>query len=1027
VATVLAAALVPVATNAIGGGVIVGAVVGAGIYAAAGYIDSRYIIPGLSGKGRAVGAGQRLLGLPVGPNEAGAPRIYAIGRRVRVPAHILWTSEKIRTDRPGGGTTLKAGTGVPQRHVYVDALIAVNDRKSIAVRQLVGNGKLMVYESRNLVVVTTSEMTYAQSGGNIVVSLSDIGQPDFVDRFAVDDFVRLTGFSSSAGPSVNGLAWNVVSISAHTYSTPGSLTLKPADGQSVTGAIGVGGNAASPASITRIDDMLIVDPDDLVLSTGTSATELRVSPFARPVADVLAVGDIVIYSDGTSDGIAPSPSPTTGWSRGPSTVIGFNGEATVRLGYASSFPSPLDGKWPRITYVTQQYAATGILPSDYVPSEHFYTGSDDQDSSPIIESEIGSGNVSAYRGIAFQELYDMDITQFGDSLPFQLEALIDVDSGMTWQEALTVCCERGGVSREFVDTLGVTPAPFEGYFMRGPVTGVSNMFPLLLAGQITTQERDGVICFQDTDRADVVQIENGSQFSDFGAFVGSPDTAIDKVRFSHAAREDLPTSIGVRHQDPDNQYTDGYQHFGLRGPASADHENRQELDLSNLVLTRKQARNLAATYMRRAWINSTTVEFMLPASYCDLLEGDLVTFTDDDGRDFLVRVVQRDIGTNFVVKVVGVIEQLDIAVVGSPVQSAAGYAPPPMPRPAVISSSVLDIGPLNDSDASSPSLYVAACAAQGSAWAGVSVFKSVDDEATWTFAGTISSENFIGVLTSDLPAWHPAEEDGSSTITWQEVADGGAFTADIENSTTLIPYVPYTDPDIIQYRYNWFAIVEPDGTTEVIGAQDVSQIDDSSFALTRLIRGLRGTWQQASRSHPAGSAIIGISEHSYSAGLKIDFPGYTAPRTINLRFVPPGKDLADVPSTSIVATWRNASPFDVRFLEKSIDGGTNDATFTTDHWTRTNVPLGSVGPYPLDETYEEYKFSVWDPSGNAIRRTWTITARGTGSSALRDKSVTYTAAQQTTDGYIPGPSTTFWVSIQQVGDYGTSRHNKRQV
>lgn len=1023
-ATVLAAALVPVAQGAIGGGAVVGAIVGAGIYAAAGYIDSRYIIPGLTGSGREQGQSPRMLGVPVGPNEAGAPRVFAIGRRIRVPAHILWQSSKVRTQSVGGGSTFKSGTSIPQRHVYVDAAIAVNDRQSLAVRQVVGNGKLMIFESRNLVIVTSSDMTYEVDSGRLVVEMADQSQPDFTDRFAINDFVQLDGFAPTGGTSPNGTAWRVMDVQPHTFTRGSYIELVSADGLTITGMTGNGGSAASPASVTRIDDKLIVDPADLVVTTTPSGGEVRVAGFYRAdVAEVFQVGDVVIFEN---------RSAAVPYRLGPTDVIGFNFPDTVRLiGSAPQTPDPSLVGFPRIVFATPQFAAAGILPSGFVPSEHFFDGSEAQGECPTIVAELGTGNVPAYRGVAFLELYDMDITVFGDSLPFQLEALIDVDAGMTWQEALTICCERGGVPREFVDTGDVTPAPFEGYYMRGAITGVSNLFPLLLAGQITTQERDGVICFQDTDAADVVAIENGAQFSDFSAKMDGEQAADDKWKFAHAAREDLPTSIGIRHQDPDNLYADGYQTFGLRGPEAADNENRQELDLSNLVLTRKQARNLATTYLRRAWINSTSVEFTLPVAYCDLLEGDLVTWTDDDGREFTARIVQRDIGTNFLVRCKCVLEQLDIAVTGSPVQSAAGSPPPILPQPPSVVGALLDIGPLTDSDVYVPTLYAFACGTEGSQWAGCSVFVSTDSEATWSLAGTFGGDaGVLGtVVEFDTPGFQPAEDATTGSVTWQEIiTHGGLIGVQFENTISNLPLAAYTESQVIDDRINWFAVIHTDGEVEVIAAQEATQVDGNTYVLQRILRGLRGTWRQASKIIKMGSQIVRLSDlFANLSGVRVQMQGLTAPRHVSVRFVPPGRDIADVQSVSVFATWRSASPFDVRELSKSYDGGTGDVTFSTDHWTRTNLPLGSLGPYPLDETYEEYKFTVWDPTGNFELRNWTISARNTGSPALRDKFVVYTAAEQTADGYTPGPSETFIVSVQQVGDYGTSRHVKQEL
>lgn len=1039
-AVVAAAAVVPALGLGTG---IVGAAVGVGIYAAAGYIDSRYVIPALTGKGRQQGLPNRLLGLPVDSNEAGAPRVWALGRRVRVPTHILWQSEKRRETT---SSRRKAGTTVTQRQVLITAMVGLNDRQTFRMDQLVGNGTLLLFQTRNLINVTSSTMSATEAGGVLTIAAESDADQDFTDRFAVGDFIYLRGWVGTFSERINSGALQITAVTAHSAAASSTITAIPASGQTIDDVDCTAGTSASPAVVERVDDRLIGEDWVAVSqpawpSTPVFSAPARISVDTDPTR-VLSAGDLVRLHLFTDGGFLP---PGYDYAEriidakvermGTTSSVGLPFYVDIEV--PSAITGPFYGNFPVggalafdfFEFSSQQVTTPGFFPTDYVSEDNYYDGAEDQGEHPLITAALGTGNVSAYRGVALIGLEDFNVSKFGDQMPFQLEGLLSIDLDMTWQEALILCCERGGVAREFVDTEGVTPAPFEGYFMRGPVTGVSNMFPLLLAGQITTQERDGVICFQDTDAADVVQIENGALFSDFGAFVGKPDSDVDKVRFAHAAREDLPTSIGIRHQDPDNQYADGYQHFGLRGPSAADHENRQELDLSNLVLTRKQARNLATTYMRRSWINSTSVEFTLPAAYCDLLEGDLMTFTDDDDRDFTLRVIQRDIGTNFLVKVVGVLEELDIAVTGSPVQSAAGQAPPGIPQPAQIVAAVLDIAPLNDAEGTEPTLYLAACGTQGSSWAGVSVFRSVDSEATWTLAGTIGQECVMGTTLSELPAFQPAETYGSTTITWQDaVANTGVIGVEFDNLDSPFPYVTYTENDVVLDRYNWFAITDPDGVvTEIVGARDIVQVSGNTYALYQIARGLRGTWRAASSARPIGSRIVGITDLAFGlAGLKVPFPGYTTPRTVSFRFVPPGKDLADVQSVSVVADWRSASPFDLRLLGKTIDGA-YDATLSTAHWTRKNLPLGSTGPYPIDESFEEYVFTIYSPTGTQIRRTKTITSRGTGSPTIRDRFVVYTASEQTTDGYTPGPSATFVVDVQQVGDYGRSRSVKQTV
>lgn len=1027
---VLGAAIAVPALTA-GTNAVVGAVIAAGVYAAAGYLDAKYVMPGLLGKGKAQAQPPRLLGVPVGSNEPGAPRAWAIGRRIRVPTHIIWQAEKVRES----SASSSKGGSLQQRRVLVTAAVAFNDRVTKRLVRLVGNDVLIIGGDRNLVQVDSDAMSASESGGVVTFTMASLEDPDFADRFGVGDNIQCSGFVVTAGGSVNVGQLEILTVTAHGSSTPSTMTARACTGQSMSGLVATGGTPSSPASIERVDDMLIdgsIEGTPAVLGTGVVtgySFELSKDP-----SNVFAPGDIVRLAGFEDSATSTDLDFSTARFSVTSSSDAGGGVffMSVSLISGPAFNATIVSRsvttdQGRISFDNPPPVSPGLFPSGYDPEEFYHDGSEDQLPDALMEANIGVGDVSAYRGMAYQILDEFAATQFGDSLPFQLEAVIDVDEGMTWQEALILCTERGGVAREFVDTFGVTPRPFEGFFMRGAVTGVTNLFPLLIAGQITTQERDGVICFQDTDAADVVQIQNGAQFSDLGAYVGDREQGDTKLRFTHGAREDLPTSIGIRHQDPDNAYADGYQHFGLRNPTGVDHENRQEIDLSNLVLTRKQARNLATTVMRRAWVNGTIVEKTLPAAYLDLLEGDLITVTDDEGNDHTARIIQRDMGTNFLVKVTAAIEELDLAVTGSPVQSAAGVAPSLLITPPLLTPTILDIPPLTDADGLSPGLLLTVAANAGSSFAGATVFMSSDNELSWSQVGIIATQGSTGTLTVALAAGTPAETYGSSTLTYDV---GGTLYVEFDNAASLAAqYLIAQSNAYVEAGGNLFAIIDPDGTVEILAARDVVPLSATSFLLATMLRGLRGTWAAAATVHPVGARIVMLDWFRYAqSGMFLPLTGTTSSTTpLHFRFVPPGRDLADVQSVSIVPTWRNASPFDPRVLTKTIGGSPFDARFTTENWTRTNQPYGTLAPYPMDETVEAYRFTFWDPTGSTIKRTKTISAAGTGAAMLRDTWVDYTAAEQTADGYTPSGSTSFWVSVQQLGTYGDSRLVKRLV
>src|SRR5690606_11783836 len=115
---------------------------------------------------------------------------------------------------------------------------------------------------------------------------------------------------------------------------------------------------------------------------------------------------------------------------------------------------------------------------------------DDQEPWSLLEEAKGVGEVPAYRGVALQGLDDFYATDFGDALPFALEALIDPDASLTWAQAVALVMERGGIPAGAINTEGIDPRPFLGFFLRGPVPGITAIQPLLLAGSIVGQERD---------------------------------------------------------------------------------------------------------------------------------------------------------------------------------------------------------------------------------------------------------------------------------------------------------------------------------------------------------------------------------------------------------------------------------------------------------------------------------------------------------------------------------------------------------
>lgn len=982
------------------------------VIAGAGLVDSKYIMPAIAGR-----PGQQrppnLLDIPTMTSAPGSPLIFAMGRRVRFPVHVMFQSDKVR--EIGAGGKVKASGSI--KKVQSDVGVLLNIRKSQKLTQLIGNGKLLVFATRNLVAVQSATMVASNVAGKLRITAGSVEDPDFADTFKVADRVTLAGWVTGVGPNINVGYWKVDTVVAHAGTTPGYVELAIYGGQTLVGLAATAGTEATPARITRVDDA-IVEHSYNVLATVDDGNGNLVGLDLQPATTgihpdaIFSTGDHVKLSGWTPSGVNGMELTV---SRVSSTDISLRMITPGVFLPAGTYAAGTSTNAGTIELWAPQTFTPGIFVAD--PALSFHDGDLTQGEDGIIAQTEASGTIPGFRGLCYQTLDGFDLSLFGNIVP-TMEALLEVEA-IHWHDALRIICERSGIDPAAVDTSGVSTRIFEGYYIRGTTPGVQALQPLLVAGQIATQEREGVLCFFDLESADVVQIENGAQFSDLGTAVGgsAPNTS-DKILQGQADEADLPTSVGVKFQDIDNLYADGYERFGLRSPTAPDHENAQDIDLSQLVLTRKQAANLAATAMRRTWVNANTVEMSLPAAYLEVLENDVLTVTDDDGNVVTCRVIRVEVGTNFIVNVVAVREHLDLAVHGSPIQGTSSTTPPVIVNAPVLRVQFHDMAPVLTEHMDVPGVYAAACAEPGGHWAGAALYKSRDGGTNWDHVADFSTETCLGVTTTSLAGTATiAEVLGTPGVFWDRVS-----TVDVKASALGLNGLSSFPESSVALGANWCRIGD-----EILGFSTVTVQPNGDYRLSNLLRGLRGTSLSCGRDKAAGQNFALLMGFMDSA-LFVPVDGTALPASLQFKVVPTGLTLADVDAIPVNVQARNARPFPVRKVVKSIGATPFDAQFAFDHWSRSPaLPVGAQSPFPLDESYEGYTLRIYDPSGGVVKRTKTKRTQTNGSPTLRDRWLDYPASEQLADGYTPSAGTQFWIELVQLGDYGEGQAWLQQI
>jgi hypothetical protein len=617
-------------------------------------------------------------------------------------------------------------------------------------------------------------------------------------------------------------------------------------------------------------------------------------------------------------------------------------------------------------------------------SIEFYEGTTTQLASTIISSEEGASLTPASRGRAHFVVDRFGITPFGNRLP-QVRARVREETAKTVASTITALLTKltdlESSSWDVTDT-GLTSDNMRGYAVRGPTPAAKALQPIMVAYDILAQEDQGVLKFFKRENGTAVTVAVTD-------LVAGPENEQGATPFQvmPIPKHQLPSEVNVGYKDPLSNLQEGSQRYKK---LDREMENVRDIRLP-LTMIATEAKSLAQRLCWTAWSTRVKVVMSLPPKYMHIREGDRISFDEDVfDREWTIIVTKVDIGADFSMKVEGV--QDDASTLSSFSNSVADDPTDPDPLgpyvPPLSWTFLLNLPPMQAAHETVPGFYSAVAAADfTSQWMGAKVYSSFTSGGTFAERYDVIDEATIGLTTTALGA--PSQThlywDNESSVTVRLI-DGEL------DSKTKIEVLNGGNRMVIG--------------KEIIGFVTATIAGLNTYTLSGLLRGLRDT-----DDHMSGHAIGEQVVHLNSLGVEfIDGSLIEADPSLTRYYkaISDGAAVTDFDNeTPFINTAETLMPFRPTAVKASRDGSNN----ITISWVRRTRSLIRV----LDMTSGEpqldlagWEVDILTGSGGTLLRT--ITDTGTGDAP----SVSYTAAQQTTDGLTPGDK--IWCRVYKISE-----------
>ncbi len=427
---------------------------------------------------------------------------------------------------------------------------------------------------------------------------------------------------------------------------------------------------------------------------------------------------------------------------------------------------------------------------------------------------------------------------------YQVEQVICQGAGfqVSIGSIIRAVCKRSGLLT--VDASDMDAINVDGYAVSAVCTGSSILSPLRSIGFFDCVETGGILKFAGRGKPVVATFTT----DDFGAYDGNQSgengsgasTCPPSITVARAQDEDLPRSIRFHYIATSRDYEDGEQDsiFRLATPAVND------VDITvPVAIPDQQAARCASVLWADAWAARTSYELSIDQSWLALDVGDCIAVPVDG---FYVRMrVASDTNASAILRKLSCVKDDEGAYISFAVVEPPQRQPQELTFVAATIYELLDLPCLQDAD-SDPGFYVAAQGSSAGKWKGATFYKSIDSGATYNQLFSLVSDTLTATIDAPLPVTQAYTWDDSTTILITTPDESFAFES-------------VTDDAMLNGANG--AAVGADGRWEIIQYGIATQIGPTSWALSHLLRGRRGT-EHVIGSSRANDALTVISQHT---------------------------------------------------------------------------------------------------------------------------------------------------------------------